>query len=247
MRGLWCYDLYLSRCICTHTHTNRNTGPLDQELGFFIYSQSSFHQFFMPKYCSESQVCPVHMLGFVTLKRKPKIMNLELIEGGFLICPSALWWQKKQLLLCKVILIFVEGKGKVSTSASWDVIKCLQGESSFISLWSTLPWGLLVNHPLAMCQGSLFRKPQLFRNMKIFMESYFPTRAGIIIILFFWVWFEARMRLYRYRDKKQRETRASQERDGDSVCFLQCLRGKSHAHAGPSTGKFSPVLHIIPF
>ena len=51
----------------------------------------------------------------------------------------------------------------------------------------------------------MFSKPQLFRNMKILMESCFPTRVGIIRILFFRGWFEARMRLYRYRDKKQRE------------------------------------------
>lgn len=62
----------------------------------------------------------------------------------------------------------------------------------------------------------------------------FPQRAGIIRILFFRVWFEARMRLIRM-EIRSRGTQDKSERAEVSVQFLQPLRVRGHVHAGPST------------
>ena len=173
-------------------------------------------------------------------------MNLQFIQGGFLICPSALWRQKKQLLPCSVKIDICGGKGD---SLYFSILECNHmspgREQFYFSLEHSTSRAASQSSfsPCAKCP--LFRKPQLFRNMKILMASYFPTRIGIIRILFFRVWFEARMRLYRYGDKKQRKTRASQDRDGDSVCFLQCLRGKPCPHRAFHWGVFTCTPRCI--
>lgn len=91
----------------------------------------------------------------------------------------------------------------------------------------------------------LLRKTQFCRNMKIFMGSYFPTRAGMIRMISFGVWFEARMRLFRDGDEEQGTQ--GQVRKRQAVCTSVSSCGGEACPRGAFHSGFSPALPNAPF
>lgn len=88
------------------------------------------------------------------------------------------------------------------------------------------------------CQCSLLRKLQSRRHMRLFIESYFSTRVGIIVILFLIVWLEARMRLFRDGEK---EAKANKAKTGKRASQGSLASTPGRATGSP-TREFSPAL-----
>lgn len=130
-------------------------------------------------------------------------------------------------------------RGKISTPTSWDVIKCLHGrdQNSYFSTLRVTSQTSFNPGANDLCSENL----DCVETWK-FSENYFPTRAGMIRIISFRVWFEARKRLFRDGDEKQRNTGASQKEGESAIKGEQpCPRRALHEEFPPTLPK---VLHL---
>lgn len=158
----------------------------------------------------------------------------------FSSAPLPLW---KGCYLCTIKTHICGGRGIGLYSSILGYNQVSSWESSeFISLWSSLPRWLLVKHALIQMPMFFAQKTPVGQKHENIHGAILPQRTGILRILSFRVRFEARMRLFRGGDEKQRHTSQVRER-GSQCAFPSATKGERPRPCSALHQELSPTHH----